>query len=180
MTNAKTTTDKARAQPSAREVIELLGLEPHPAEGGFFRETYRSAEELAAAHLPARYGAARSQATAIYYLLTPETFSAMHLLATDEIFHHYLGGPVRMLQLAPDGSGRELLLGPDLAAGQRPQVLVPRGAWQGARLESGSFALLGCTVSPGFDFADYTHGERGALQAGWPAHAGMIELLTTP
>src|SRR5438552_12492651 len=137
--------------PSAEELIELLQLVPHPKEGGFFRETYRSAENIEAGALPARYAAARSQSTAIYYLLTPGTFSALHRLASDEIFHFYLGDPVRILQLAADGTGRTIVLGPDLLAGQQAQVLVRRGVWQGSMLEPGGrFALLGCTVAPGF------------------------------
>jgi predicted cupin superfamily sugar epimerase len=165
--------------PNAEELITLLGLQPHPREGGYFRETYRSAEVLPAASLPARYGADRSAGTAIYYLLTPTTFSALHRLASDEVFHFYLGGPVRMLHLYPDGQGREVLLGPDLARGQRPQVVVPRGVWQGSLLEpGGDFALLGCTVAPGFDYADYETGERADLLARYPAFADLIRRLT--
>src|SRR5205823_2466384 len=108
--------------PTPEELIVLLELTPHPREGGYFRETYRSTEKFPAAALPPRYGRDRSASTAIYYLLTPRAISALHRLATDEVFHFYLGGPVRMLQLDPDGDGRELLLGRDLAAGQRPQV----------------------------------------------------------
>src|SRR5207248_1406503 len=105
--------------------------------------------------------------------------SALHRLATDEVFHFYLGGPVRMLQLDPDGDGRELLLGRDLAAGQRPQVVVPRGVWQGSLLEPGvDFALLGCTVAPGFDFADYEGASRAALTARYPDYADLIRRLT--
>ncbi|HEY7676597.1 MAG TPA: cupin domain-containing protein, partial [Candidatus Methylomirabilis sp.] len=134
----------------------LLGLRPHPAEGGFFVETYRAGEGVPAEALPARYGGARAFSTAIYYLLTPDTFSAMHRLASDEVFHFYLGDPVEMLHLFPDGSGRAVTLGPDLLAGMRPQVVVPRGVWQGSRLAPGGrLALLGTTVAPGFDLADY-------------------------
>ena len=104
----------------------ILGLVPHPVEGGYFAETYRSADHIPASGLPSRYGAARAASTAIYYLLTPDTFSAMHRLASDEIFHFYLGDPVEMLQLHPDGSHHVVLIGPDLEAGQRPQVIVPR------------------------------------------------------
>src|SRR5437588_13090639 len=123
--------------PTADELIALLGLQPHPREGGHFRETYRAAEQLPAAALPTRYGAPRSVSTAIYYLLTPGTCSALHRLASDEIFHFYLGDPVRMLQLLPDGQGKEVLLGPDLLKGQSLQVLAPRGVWQGSVLEPG-------------------------------------------
>src|SRR5271170_7295166 len=99
---------------TADEVIAALNLQPHPVEGGFFRETYRSADLLPQSVLPHNPGT-RSLATAIYYLLTPRTVSAMHLLPTDEVFHFYLGDPVQMLQLHPDGSSRTLILGTDIA-----------------------------------------------------------------
>jgi uncharacterized protein len=164
----------------AEELIEVLGLQPHPREGGFFRETYRSAGTIAAAGLPSRYGSARSHGTAIYYLLTPGTISALHRLQSDEIFHFYLGDPVRMLQLLPDGNDKTVVLGSDLLAGQQVQVVVPRGVWQGSVLEpGGSFALLGCTVAPGFEYADYQHGPRARLIEEYPGFAEMIEKLTT-
>src|SRR5262249_48601864 len=143
---------------TAKDLIERLQLQPHPKEGGFFRETYRSTDRLTGEHLPPRYGSDRCAATAIYYLLTPGTFSALHRLASDEIFHLYLGGPVRMLQLHTSGC-KEIVLGPDLASGQQVQVIVRRGVWQGSLLEpDAEFALLGCTVAPGFEYADYEHG----------------------
>jgi predicted cupin superfamily sugar epimerase len=164
---------------SADELIAFLRLQPHPREGGHFRETYRSADVLPHAALPAHYGAPRCAGTAIYYLLTPGTCSALHRLGSDEIFHFYLGGPVRMLQLFPDGQGREVILGPDLFAGQSPQVVVPRGVWQGSVLEPGAeFALLGCTVAPGFEYADYEHANRAELLAHYPAFAELIKRLT--
>lgn len=162
------------------DIVRLLELEPHPTEGGFFVETHRTAETIAADGLPDRYAGDRSHGTAIYYLLTPDTFSALHRLTSDEVFHFYLGDPVEQLQLFPDGSGRTVVLGTDLAAGQRPQQVVPRGVWQGARLTSGGrFALLGCTVAPGFDFADYEHGDRAGLTAAYPDFAADIAALTT-
>lgn len=166
---------------TAREIIETLNLAPHPIEGGFFREMYRSAGSLPGTSLPGGYSSRsdRSFGTAIYYLLTAETFSEMHRLPTEEVFHLYLGGPVRMLQLFPDGSGTEVLIGADLRQGQRPQVVVPPGVWQGSRLEPGvAFALLGATMAPGFDYADYEQGSRGELIERFPAHAGMIRELT--
>ncbi len=164
---------------TADELIRLLQLQPHPREGGYFRETYRASEGYPAAVLPQRYGGPRSASTAIYYLLTPGTCSALHRLATDEVFHFYLGSPVRMLQLLPDGQGREIVLGPDLLRGQSPQVVVPRGVWQGSLLEpGGAFALLGCTVAPGFDYSDYEGGARAALLARYPAFADLITRLT--
>lgn len=157
----------------------ILGLLPHPVEGGYFVETYRSTDHLPAAALPARYGGARAASTAIYYLLTPDTFSAMHRLASDEIFHFYLGDPVEMLHLHPDGSHQLVVIGPDLEAGHRPQVIVPRGTWQGARLiPGGRYALLGTTVAPGFDYTDYETASRPALLATHPAANDLILALT--
>lgn len=164
---------------TAEEIKALLGLSPHALEGGDFVETYRSRESLPPGIPdPARAGV-RSLATAIYYLLTPGTFSALHRLRSDEIFHFYLGDPVEMLQLAPGGEGRVVVLGTDLAAGMRPQVLVPHGTWQGTRLVAGgSVALLGTTVSPGFEVDDYEHGRREELLALYPAWAERIQQLT--
>lgn len=166
----------------AEEIIARLGLVPHPAEGGWFRETWRAAEAVAPAGLPARYTGARSHGTAIYYLLTPQTFSHLHRLKSDEVFHFYLGDPVEQVHLRPDGSADRVVLGTDLAAGALPQVVVPAGVWQGARLvPGGSVALLGCTVAPGFEFADYDHAgpaERAEFLERWPQHAALIEALT--
>jgi uncharacterized protein len=165
----------------AQRVIDALDLQPHPIEGGFFRETYRAGASIPAASLPPAYasGSDRSIGTAIYYLLSPDTFSELHRLPTEEVFHLYLGGPVRMLQLFPDGSGRELILGHDVFAGQQPQLVVPAGVWQGSCLEPGvEFALLGATMAPGFDYADYIAGRRTELLAQYPAHSERILQLT--
>jgi hypothetical protein len=103
----------------------------------------------------------------------------MHRLASDEVFHFYLGDAVEMLRLHPDGAGERVVLGQDLAEGQWVQTVVPQGVWQGSRLvEGGRFALLGCTVSPGFDYADYEAGSRAELVRGWPEWGEMIEGLT--
>ncbi|MBN1956016.1 MAG: cupin domain-containing protein [Anaerolineae bacterium] len=163
---------------TAEQIISLLNLQPHP-EGGYFRESYRSDEQIPPAGLPDRYPGARSFGTAIYYLLTPGTFSRMHRLATDEVFHFYLGDPVEMLQLWPDGTGGSITIGPDIARGMQPQVVVPRGVWQGSRLAAGGrFALLGTTVAPGFEFADYEVGQRGKLAAAYPHFRDLIAALT--
>ncbi len=125
------------------------------------------------------YAGDRCASTAIYYLLTPGTFSEMHRLPTDEVFHFYLGDAVEMLQLQPDGRGEMIRLGSDLAAGEWPQVLAPGGTWQGSRLvPGGKWALLGTTVAPGFEFADYTSGRRGELIAAYPDFAELIAALT--
>ena len=164
---------------SSQEVIDILKLQPHPEEGGYFIETYRSGEMHDADTLSARYGGDRCHSTAIYYLLTPQTCSHMHKLETDEIFHFYAGDPCEMLLLHLDGTSEVLLLGNDLAAGQRPQVIVPCGHWQGARLlPGGTFALMGCTVAPGFEFADYAHATRKELLAQYPEQEERIIRLT--
>jgi predicted cupin superfamily sugar epimerase len=103
----------------------------------------------------------------------------MHVLSSDEVFHFYLGDPVEMLQLWPSGESKVVRLGSDLAAGEQVQVVVPASVWQGTRLiGSGQVALLGCTVSPGFDYADYRSGSYEELAAGWPAEAERIRALT--
>ena len=161
------------------EIIQLLGLRPHPEEGGYFTETYRSQEAIPRPALPNRYRSKRSFGTAIYYLLTPDTVSALHKLESDEIFHFYLGDPVSMLQLHPDGSTNVVTLGQDIFAGQQLQVVVPRGTWQGSLLqEGGEFALLGCTVAPGFDYHDYESGDRVDLLKEYPEHEELIVRLT--
>jgi len=164
---------------TADQIIAALGLEPLEPEGGLYRETYRSGEGVAAGALPARYGGGRCFGTAIYYLLTPRTVSRLHRVASDEVFHFYLGDPVTMLWLAPDGGGRVVTLGPDLAAGQHVQVVVPRGVWQGAFLaEPGRWALMGCTVAPGFEYADFAPGDRDALIGRYGDWADLIRRLT--
>jgi predicted cupin superfamily sugar epimerase len=164
---------------SADEIKKLLRLEPHPREGGWFRQTWKSEEEIPQKVLPSRYPGPRAAGTAIYYLLEPDTYSEMHRLASDEVFHFYLGDPVEMLQLYPDGSGRVLLLGSNPAAGMELQTVVPQGVWQGSRLlPGGQLALLGCTVSPGFDYQDYESGVRTELVRGWAEWREMITSLT--
>lgn len=158
---------------TGEEIKSLLRLEPHPVEGGWYRRTYTCAGAVELAR------GVRAVGTAIYYLLEEGTFSEMHVLASDEIFHFYLGDPVEMLQLLPDGGSAVFTLGPDLQAGQRVQLVVPAGVWQGTRLvEGGKVALLGCTVTPGFDFADYQSGSYAELSAKWPAEAERIRKLT--
>ncbi|SNT01322.1 hypothetical protein SAMN05421770_103457 [Granulicella rosea] len=160
---------------NAEEVKQMLGLMPHPREGGWYVRTYEASETVELA----RYPSARRTGTAIYYLLEPNTFSEMHLLASDEVFHFYAGDPVEQIQLFPDGTGLRVVIGNDLAGGARPQVVVPHGVWQGARLvPGGTWALLGCTVSPGFEFEDYTAGDRAELCGLWREWAEEIAELT--
>jgi predicted cupin superfamily sugar epimerase len=165
---------------TAEDVKKLLGLKPHPREGGWYVRTYEAAELVGAeAFADGRYAGERRTGTAIYYLLEPETFSEMHRLKSDEVFHFYAGDAVVMLQLKEDGEGEMVVIGNDLLQGQRPQVVVERGVWQGSRLvEGGRWALLGCTVSPGFEFEDYETGLREQLCVGWPEFVEEIAALT--
>ena len=157
---------------SPEKIIAALGMQPLPMEGGYFVESYRSAEKMPP-------GEARSLATAIYYLLTPDTFSAMHRLRSDEVYHFYLGDPVEMLNLHPDGTAETITLGPDMLSGMRLQAVVPKGVWQGSRvIPGGRFALLGTTMAPGFDPADYEHGVRGELLKSFPDARDLITALT--
>jgi predicted cupin superfamily sugar epimerase len=165
---------------TAEDVKKLLGLVPHPREGGWYVRTYEAEEMVAGeAFGDGRYAGARRTGTAIYYLLEPGTFSEMHRLKSDEVFHFYAGDAVEMLQLKANGLGERVVIGSDLARGERPQVVVGRGVWQGSRLVAGGrWALLGCTVSPGFEFEDYETGERVELCEGWPEFAEEIAALT--
>jgi predicted cupin superfamily sugar epimerase len=160
---------------TADEIRAVLRLEAHPLEGGFFVETWRASQQLATGAWGPGPGGTRSAGTAIYYLLTPDGFSAMHRLRWDEVFHFYLGDPVEMLLLEPGARGRRVTLGIDLAAGMRPQVVVPAGVWQGSRLApDGRVALLGTTMAPGFDPADFDSGDAVELSAGWPEFGDAI------
>ena len=163
----------------AEDLIRLLHLQPLVIEGGYYIETYRSTGQVQSSALPAVYGGPRTFMTAIYYLLTADTFSGMHRLPSDEMFHFYQGDPVEMLQLRPDGSGEVRMIGTNLQAGMRPQVLVPGGVWQGCRLAAGGrWALMGVNVAPGFEFADFESGSRTKLAAQYPAFADLIKELT--
>jgi len=164
---------------NADEIVKLLGLEPLPVEGGWYRETWRSESDVPAQVLGPAYRSTRRLGTAIYYLLTPAACSALHRLSSVEIFHFYLGDPVTMLQLHPDGSSRLIRLGQSLEKGERPQVVVPGGTWQGSFLEEGgNFALLGTTVTPGFEFEDYEPGRRSDLVRTYPDRRDPIVRLT--
>ena len=154
------------------ELAATLGLAPHP-EGGFFRETYRAAESF----VPAGIGKPRSVSTAILYLLGNGDKSRFHRIKSDELWHYHLGCGLRLTELLPGGSISETIIGPDVAAGQKLQHAVPAGAWFGAEPLS-DFALVGCTVAPGFDFADFELGKRNALVEEYPLAREAIVRLT--
>ncbi len=166
---------------TAQEIIELFHMKPLPREGGYYVESYGADEKIAEAALPKRYTGQRNVSSAILYLLTADTFSRLHRLNSDEIFHFYLGDPGTMLLLHPDGSSETMVLGPDIINGQRVQMLVPRGTWQGCFLNTGgSFALMGTTVAPAFKFDDFEPADREELVLQYPNQKDLIIQLTRP
>lgn len=145
------------------DVIRLLELKPLVGEGGLWKQTYLSDETLPASVLPGRT-TDRLVGSAIHFLLTPGTFSCMHRLQSDEIWYFHMGAPVEMLLLYPDGRAEVQVLGHDLAAGQRLQVTVPRGAWMGAQLhEAGEYGLLSTSMAPGYADCEFEAGSYDAL-----------------
>lgn len=173
---------------TADEVKRVLGLAEHPREGGWFAQTYASGTMLPAVDFarsaePVEYSGPRRIGTAIYYLLETGTFSEFHRLKSDEVFHHYAGGPVELFLLHGIGEVTRVVLGKDLANGERPQAVVPRGTWQGSRLlqrsgDENEWALLGCTVSPGFEYDDYETATREELLSRWPQQEALVVALT--
>lgn len=166
--------------PSWKEIVDLYGMEPHP-EGGFFKETYRS-EGLIPAETLAKHGhlGDRAHSTAIYYLLPPGAKSKLHRMRSDEIFHFYLGGPMTLVELGPKGEVETVRLGQDLAAGQKVQHVVRAGRWFGGWCEGETFSLVGCTVAPAFDFADFELADESKLLAKYPQAAALIQRLMAP
>jgi predicted cupin superfamily sugar epimerase len=161
----------------ARLIKEALGLAPHP-ERGFYAETYRAGGLVAA---PSHEGE-RPASTAIYFLVTAdEPITSFHRLKSDEVFHLYEGGPLEIVRLYADGQWDVARLGLDLAAGERPQVVIPAGTWFGTELASGApHCLVGCTVAPGFEFADFELAEEPALEARYPEAADRIQRMRRP
>ena len=160
------------------EIIDLLDLTPLPVEGGYFRQTYLSRETIPVESLPMRYRSAKPFSSVIYYLLFDDLVSALHRLPTDEVYHHYLGDPVELLLLLPDGGSQVAVLGPDLAAGQQVQFVAPAGAWQGSRiLPGGSYALMGTTMAPAYTDDDFELGDSEELIKSYPEQIERIQLL---
>ena len=155
---------------TAAEVIARLQLQPHPVEGGHFRETWRGGGSIVTLTGPREVG------TAIYYLLSGSAVSEMHKLPGAEVYHFYLGDPLELLMLRPDGSHDVTVLGTDLVAGELPQVVIPGEVWQGScrRARSAGFTLIGATMGPGFDYHDYETGQLAELVHKWPAAKELI------
>ncbi|TAJ13932.1 cupin domain-containing protein [Marinilabiliaceae bacterium JC017] len=161
-----------------KQIIEHLQLQPHP-EGGYFRETYRSAGEINPDSLGAAYNGKRNYSTCIYFLLTSDMFSAFHRIKQDEIWHFYDGSPLRLHMIAPNGDYSHVVIGRDIANQQTPQFVVPGGYWFAADIiNEDAYSLVGCTVSPGFDFNDFDLPSREMLMAQFSQHREIIERLT--
>ena len=155
----------------ADHLIRRLGLKKLPGEGGYYKETYRSSETA---------GGERNLSTAIYYLVTSEANSKMHRVSSDEIFHFYFGDPVQMLLLYPSGESRIVFMGHDMPSGQKAQMVVPKGTWQGCMVVEGEhgYSFMGTTMAPGFEFDDFELGAAESLVSRFPQHEGMIRELT--
>jgi uncharacterized protein len=159
-------------------IIRTLQLKPHP-EGGYFRETYRSAGEILPDSLDANYSGKRNYSTCIYYLLTFDSFSAFHRIIQDETWHFYDGSPLCLHMITPGGSFLEILLGRDFGKGQVPQYTIPGGIWFAASvINPDGFSLVGCSVSPGFDYADFELGKREEMLKLFPQHGSIIKQFT--
>jgi len=167
-----------RRQPTAKYWITKLALQPHP-EGGYFREIYRAAEQIPASALPTRYQGPRTFSTSIYFLLAGTQISTLHRLASDEQWHFYDGNTLLLAMITPDGTSREVRLGRRATAGEKFQAVIPAGTWMGARLASHrGYALIGCTVAPGFEFQDFAAGQRPDLLKRFGQHRKLITALT--
>lgn len=162
----------------AAALISALGLFQHP-EGGWYRETYRSAGQIPGNALPDRFNGPRSCCTAICFLLEQGDYSALHRIKSDELWFFHGGASLTIHLLTADGICSAIRLGTDVAAGEAFQAMVPAGTWFGAEMDgAGEYSLVSCAVAPGFDFADFEMGDRITLLAQYPEHAAMIERLT--
>lgn len=158
-------------------LVDTFQLLPHP-EGGYYKETYRSEEVVMEEALPERFPGNRSLCTAIYFLLEQGDFSAFHRIRSDECWHFYAGHTLHVHVIHPDGSYELLKMGNDPSKEERFQAIVPAGAWFASETAPGGiFSLVGCTVSPGFDFADFELAQSAALSAHYPQHAALINRL---
>jgi predicted cupin superfamily sugar epimerase len=156
----------------SRAIVQALGLAPHP-EGGFYRETYRAPLAVRAPQ------GERAASTAIYFLLPGGSFSALHRVRSDEHWHHYDGDPLALHTIDPQAEAHAVvLLGRDIARGERPHHVVPAGVWQAAVPQGTRYALCGCTVAPGFDFADFEMPPRAQLQQAFPSLRDVVARLT--
>jgi len=162
---------------SPEQLIQQYELVPHP-EGGWYKETYRSKEAIAAAALPERFTGPRVFSTAIYFLLEAGNFSAFHKIKSDECWHFYTGDPLEVYVLKPEGNLDVIHLGSDISKQQVFQYVVPANCWFASRPSAGSkFSFVGCTVAPGFDFADFELATADTLTDEFPQHKDLIQSL---
>ena len=161
-----------------KEIIKKLKLIPHP-EGGYYRETYRSSGTISENNLPPNIKGERNFSTAIYFLLTSENFSAFHRIKEDEIWHFYEGSPLEIHIISDNGNYSKAVLGLNLSEGETPQIIIPANNWFAANvIEGNSYSLVGCTVSPGFDFNDFELADRKKLISQFPRHEEIINKFT--
>ena len=159
-------------------MISALGLIKHP-EGGWYRETYRSNEQISGDALPNCFGGPRSCCTAIYFLLEQDDYSALHRIKSDELWFFHGGAGLTIHLLTADGICSAIRLGADIAAGEVLQAMVPGGTWFGAEMSgAGAYSLVSCAVAPGFDFTDFEMGDRTTLLIQYPEHQALIARLT--
>lgn len=162
----------------AKYYIEKLNLIAHP-EGGYFKEVYRADEIIQTEHLPDRYTSKRNFSTSIYFLLEGEQISKFHKLKSDEIWHFYDGSPINIFLLSSDGNLKDSILGKNLDKNESLQIVIKKGNWFGAKvIEKNSFSLIGCTVSPGFDFEDFELADIEKLLKKFPVNQKIIKELT--
>ena len=162
---------------TVKELIERYNLQAHP-EGGHYLQTYYSTETIPADTLPGRFGGDRCFSTAIYFLLVGKQFSTFHRIKSDELWHFYNGVGLHIYVLHPDGRGEVLKLGADLANGYSFQQVVPAGCWFASKpVDENGFSFVGCTVAPGFDFADFELAKKDDLIKQYPQYGDWIEIL---
>lgn len=161
---------------TAQDIIQKFNLKPHP-EGGYFTETYRASELISSEALPERFCGDRSHGTAILFLLQKGYISQLHRIKSDEIWHFYAGDPLHLFEITPDGKVIETILGNEYSVGQLPQYVVKAGHYFGG-FSSGAYSFVGCTVSPGFDFADFEFANYDALLQSFPDARSVIDRLS--
>ena len=163
---------------TAQNIIKQLNLQEHP-EGGYFKETYRSKKTIPNSSLGDKYVGDRNHSTGIYFLLTSEKFSAFHKINQDEMWHYYKGASLKLHIISSDGDYSFVMIGNNFDKGEIPQFTVEGGDWFSAEvLEEEAYTLVGCTVAPGFDFADFVLPKREELIKLFPQHEGIITKLT--
>eukprot|EP00483_Globobulimina_turgida_P006110 UN06120 len=168
--------DKCDTKASSTDIMELLQLEPLIKEGGYFNQTYR-AEDIGQFD-----GVNQTASTQIYYMITPQSYSAMHKLTKDEVWHFYMGDPAEMLLIYPDGKYKIITIGNDIMNGEILQYVILKGIWFGAKIKKAKcgYSLFGATVSPGFEYVDFTLGNRDLMIQMYPDLEELIIEYTYP